>query len=294
MVGELPGASYADWSTTCDTLHAHSQLLGKLALALAPREPQVQQTALRLTARGWETLPLPAPDGSGALVAALDLRSHEALVEHSDGRARRVALTPNRPVASVTKEVLAAAEELGGAVEVSLAPQEVPWTAPLDEDQQHARYDAARVADYFSAATQAALALAAFRAPYAGLSTPVNAWWGAFDLAVNLFSTATADSPGAQEFAVGWWPGDARYERAAFYAYAKPAPEGFESGADAPAAARWNAELGEYILDWDDVRASASPRAVALDFACSLFAHAGSLGAWDPTLVQSAGPPADA
>src|SRR5271155_732116 len=171
---------YERWSATCDTLHAHAQVLGKLAIALAPPEPELQHAALRLTARGWETLPLPAPDGSGALVAALDLRSHEALVEHSDGRARRVALTPDRPVASVTKEVLAAAEELGGAVEVSLAPQEVPWTAPLDEDQQHARYDAARVADYFSAATQAALALAAFRAPYAGLSTPVNAWWGAF------------------------------------------------------------------------------------------------------------------
>ena len=31
----------------------------------------------------------------------------------------------------------------------------------------------------------------------------------------------------SQEVAVGWWPGDARYGRAAFYAYAHPAPEGF-------------------------------------------------------------------
>jgi hypothetical protein len=30
----------------------HTQVLGKLAAALAPPEPQLQQTALRLTVRG--------------------------------------------------------------------------------------------------------------------------------------------------------------------------------------------------------------------------------------------------
>ena len=43
------------WSATCDTLHAHTQVLGKLAAELAPPEPQLQHAALRLTARGWET-----------------------------------------------------------------------------------------------------------------------------------------------------------------------------------------------------------------------------------------------
>jgi hypothetical protein len=73
-------------------------VLGKLAAKLAPPEPQLQHAALRLTARGWETAPLPAPDGSGALVVALDLHRHEAVVEHSAGRARRVPLTPDRAV----------------------------------------------------------------------------------------------------------------------------------------------------------------------------------------------------
>ena len=80
-----PSRPTRSWQETCDTLHAHTQVLGKLAVALAPPEPQLQHAALRLTARGWETPPLPAPDGSGALVAALDLHAHEAVVEHSDG-----------------------------------------------------------------------------------------------------------------------------------------------------------------------------------------------------------------
>ena len=98
MPSEWPPLAYEPWSATCDTLHAHTQLLGKLAVRLAPPEPQLQHAALRLTARGWETLPLPAPDGSGAIVAALELHAHEAVVEHSSGHETRIALTPNRPV----------------------------------------------------------------------------------------------------------------------------------------------------------------------------------------------------
>src|SRR5881394_3208203 len=124
---EWPAVDYERWSATCDTLHAHTQVLGKLAVALAPPQPQLQHAALRLSARGWETLPLPAPDDSGALVVALDLRSHEAVVEHSDGRVRRVALAPDRPVGQVTREVLAAVRGLVGPVEINTTPQETPW-----------------------------------------------------------------------------------------------------------------------------------------------------------------------
>src|SRR5271154_2004453 len=106
--------SYDQWQATCDTLHAHTQVLGKLAAGLAPPEPQLQHAALRLTARGWETAPLPAPDGSGSLVVALDLHTHEAVAEHSDGRAVRVSLTPDRSVGAVTRDVLAAVSSLGG------------------------------------------------------------------------------------------------------------------------------------------------------------------------------------
>src|SRR5579859_6835093 len=140
-----PAVSYQQWNETCDTLHAHSQVLGKLAVKLAPPEPQLQHAALRLTARGWETAPLPAPDGSGSLVVVLDLRIHEAMVEHSDGRVERVALTPHRPVGEVTREVLAAVRRLGGPVEIDPAPQEVPWSVPLDEDTEHAQYDPGQV-----------------------------------------------------------------------------------------------------------------------------------------------------
>src|SRR5947199_6530471 len=105
MPGKWPELHYEQWRETCDTLHAHTQVLGKLAVALAPAEPQLQHAALRLTARGWETLALPAPDGSGSFVTALDLHSHEALVEHTSGPTRRIALRPDRPVGDVTLQL---------------------------------------------------------------------------------------------------------------------------------------------------------------------------------------------
>jgi hypothetical protein len=297
MPEEWPSASYEGWSATCDTLHAHTQVLGKLAVALAPPEPELQHAALRLTARGWETAPLPAPDGSGALVVALDLRTHESVVEHSDGRVERLALTPDRPVGEVTREVLQTVRRLAGPVEINPAPQEVSWSVPLDEDDEHRRYDPDQAASYFAAATRAALVLAAFRAPYRGRSTPVNAWWGSFDLAVNLFSGLRADPPSddfimrnamdAQEVAVGWWPGDARYGRAAFYAYVHPGADSFAAMKLDPAAARWDETLGEHILDWDDVRTSADPHATGLEFARSAFRRACAACAWDPALPAS-------
>jgi hypothetical protein len=293
-----PALPYPEWSETCETLHAHTQVLGKLAARLAPPEPQLQHAALRLTARGWETLALPAPDGSGSIVVVLDLRTHEAAVEHSNGATRRTPLGPDRPVGAVTRELLAAIGELAGPVTIDPTPQEVSWTVPLDEDEQHKRYDPDRAASYFAAATQVALVLAEFRAPFRGRSTPVNAWWGSFDLAVSLFSGLPASPPSedfimrnamdAQEVAVGWWPGDARYERAAFYAYAHPAQEDFATATLSPAAARWETKLGEYVLDWDDVRSSPDPRALALEFARSAFSHACAVCDWDPALAQSA------
>lgn len=297
-MSDWPALPYEAWSDTRETLHAHTQVLGKLAVALAPREPQLQHTALRLTARGWETLPLPAPDGSGAFVVALDLRVHEAVVEHSDGRTERVALTPHRPVGVVTSAVLAAVRSLGGAVEIDPTPQETPWKTPLDTDDEHATYEQEQVVTYFAAATRAALVLAALRAPYRGRSTPVNAWWGSFDLAVSLFSGRPADPPAqdfitrnamdAQEVAVGWWPGDQRHPQAAFYAYAHPAPPGFESATLAPPAAHWDAVLGEYVLDWEDVRTAPDPHAAALEFARSAVGHACAVCGWDPALARSA------
>ncbi|MGN6378355.1 MAG: DUF5996 family protein [Gaiellales bacterium] len=290
-----PSLDYPEWSATCDTLHAHTQVVGKIATALAPPQPQLQHGALRLTARGWETLPLPAPDGSGAFVVAIDLHAHEVRLEHSDGREGAVSLTPDRPVGEVTRAVLEQVERLAGGVEIHPDPQEVWWTIPLDEDTEHASYDTGAVARYFAAATRAALVLAEFRAPFRGRSSPVNAWWGSFDLAVNMFSGVAVDPPGedfirrnsmdAQVIEIGWWPGDPRNPRSAFYGYAFPAPDGLADTDVSPG--RFDSTLGEFLLDWNDALSTPDPHATALEFARSVTRHACEVCDWDPAVAST-------
>ena len=169
---------------------------------------------------------------------------------------------------------------------------------PLDQDTEHAAYDSGAVATYFEAATEAALALAKFRAPFRGRLTPVNAWWGTFDLAVNFFSGRPADPPSddfimrnggdAQQVSIGWWPGNPKHPGAAFFSFGYPTPDGF-GGADlSPAAGGWNSDLGEYILEWDEIRSSPDPHALALDFARTTFRHACTVCDWDPRLAATA------
>jgi Family of unknown function (DUF5996) len=140
--------------------------------------------------------------------------------------------------------------------------------------------------------------LADVRAPFRGRSTPVNAWWGTFDLAVNFFSGRPADPPSddfimrnggdAEQIAIGWWPGDPNHEQAAFFAFAYPTPDGFGDADLSPAAGRWDATLGEYVLDWDEVRESPDPHAAAVEFGRSAFRHASAVCDWDPALAATA------
>jgi hypothetical protein len=295
---DWPALPYEEWRATCDTLHAHTQVLGKLSVALAAPEWQLAHAGLRLTARGWETQLLRSPDGSGGFVAALDLHAHQAVIEHLDGRARRVALTPDRPVGVVTRELLAAVADLAGPVAINPTPQEVSWKVRLDEDTEHTTYDTAAVRRYLAAAGRAALVLAAARAPFRGRSTPVIAWWGTFDLAVSFYNGRpmvprsedfiTRNSDNDEHIALGWWPGDARHPRPAFYAYASPAPADFAAGSLSPSAAYWDETLGEFVLDWDDVIGAEDPHAFALEFCRTAVAHSCDLCGWDRGLAQSA------
>ena len=96
------------------------------------------------------------------------------------------------------------------------------------------------------------------------------------------------NSDNAEQIVVGWWPGDARYQRAAFYGFALPAPDSFAQRTLAPPSAHWEPMLGEYILDWDDVIASPDPYLAAFEFGRSVIAHACSVCDWDSVLADSA------
>ena len=55
-----------------------------------------------------------------------------------------------------------------------------------------------------------------------------------------------------------------------------------------PATAHWDGDLGEYILDWDDVRNDPDPAASGLASARWAFRHACTVCNWDLALLASA------
>ena len=55
-----------------------------------------------------------------------------------------------------------------------------------------------------------------------------------------------------------------------------------------PEAAHWDTDLGEFILEWEDIRSDQDPHALALEFAHSAFGHACHVCEWDPVLAGSA------
>jgi hypothetical protein len=88
---------------------------------------------------------------------------------------------------------------------------------------------------------------------------------------------------------VGFWPGGGDIKEAAFYSYAAPTPTGFGARAVRPAKAFYNGQMGEFLLMYDDVRMSESPRNDLLEFCQSTYEAAADLGNWDrPKLERPA------
>ena len=91
-----------------------------------------------------------------------------------------------------------------------------------------------------------------FRAEFIGKCSPVHFFWGSFDLAVTRFSgrraperpdadTITREAYSHEVSSVGFWPGDSRFAKPAFYSYAAPEPAGFrDQQASAADAAYYN------------------------------------------------------
>ena len=84
----------------------------------------------------------------------------------------------------------------------------------------------------------------------------------------------------------GFWPGNAAFPEAAFYAYCVPEPAGLAGVPVRPAAASYNKGLGEFILTYDAVRLSASPPAALHAFVDSTYEQAATLAHWDRAALE--------
>jgi hypothetical protein len=288
-LGAWPELNWQQWQATADTLHMCTQIVGKTRLALTPVQNHWWNTPFYLTARGLTTSAMPV-DGGMLLDIEFDLLSHEVVCRVSGGASGRIALR-SVPVAQFFNEFLQTLSELGVAVRIDRIPVEVAAPLRFDLDTTHCTYDPDAATRFWHALRIADTLLKRFSTNFYGKISPVHFFWGSFDLAVTRFNGRRAPArPGAdaiqseayshEVISAGFWPGNGGYGRAAFYAYAAPVPAGLEQ-AVLRGRGRFDRNLGEFILDYDDARAAADPVDTVLEFLQETYSAAADAAQWD-------------
>jgi hypothetical protein len=296
-----PALPFIGWQDTCATLHMWTQVVGKIRLALEPMVNHWWQVPLYVTATGLTTSLMPY--GSRSVQIDFDFCRHALVITTSDPQRVEFALVP-MPVAEFYEKVMVGLRDLGIEVHIWTMPVEVADAVPFEQDYLHKSYDADAAHRFWRALVQIDRVMKQFRAGFTGKVSPVHFFWGSFDMAVTRFSGRTAPPhPGGmpnlgnwvareayshEVSSCGFWPGNGGFGKAAFYSYAYPAPPGFTDAPLRPDAAYFDNNLQEFVLDYDDVRASADPDAALMAFFESTYDAAADAGRWDRAALERA------
>jgi hypothetical protein len=289
-----PALAYADWRPTLDTLHMWTQVVGKVKLALSPFLNDWWNVTFAVTARGLTTSTIPF--NTRVFQVDFDFIDHRLTINVSDGNSRSMPLVA-RSVADFYSEFMAHLESLGIGVTITTNPVEVENTIPFPEDREHADYDPAYVNRWWRVLVGVSRILERYRTPFIGKSSPVQFWWGSFDLATTRFSGRPAPtrnyparwmSIGADEeqALAGFWPGNERLQEPAFVAYTHPEPAGCRVAVIQPGAAYFHPELSEFILPYTNVRQADDPEQLILEFYRRAYEIGASLAGWDRSALE--------
>jgi hypothetical protein len=277
------------WQPTYHNLHMWTQIAGKVRLALTETSNHWWNVPFYVNARGLTSSPVPY--GAFAFEMLFDFCEHKFIIDRSDGGRAEMELGP-RTVAEFYEEFFVLLRGLGIECRINPRPVEVVDPIPFTEDRLYRAYDR-DAADRLRRILVSCDALFhRFRSRFVGKNSPVQFFWGSFDLAVTRFSGRRApERPGAdaitreayshEVISAGWWPGGAGIDAPAFYCYVAPEPAGFRSRKVQPATAFYDEKLGEFLLMYDDVRSADSPAQLVLEFLQSTYESAAALAGWN-------------
>jgi hypothetical protein len=294
-----PLIDWADWRETAQHLHLMTQIVGKVRLALTPWLNHGWHVPLYVTARGLGTSPITL-DGT-MLEIDFDFLHDQLVLTTSDGLHETVELTSGT-VAAFHTSVIAALAGLGVNVAIDPKPSELADAVPFADDHATRPYDGDAVRRFWRSLILVDGVFKDFRTGFLGKASPTHFFWGSFDLASTRFSgrvaprhpggvpglpdAVTCEAYSHEEASIGFWPGSDVFPQAAFYAYAYPSPDGYAQASVEPDSAGYNAELGEFILSYDDVRTAVDPRQALTDFCQSTYDAAADLAKWDRATLE--------
>ena len=295
MSDEWPSLPFESWKATYETLHRYCQIVGKIQLARTARLNHWWNVGFLLDARGLRTQPMRC--AAGLFDISFDFVDHRWAAQTSAGRRASVPLEP-RPVAEFQADVFRALDSLGIEVRIDDRPVEMPGeTLRFHDDLEHASYDWAAAGTWFQIMLLSQEVFEDFRARFVGKASPVLFYWGSFDLAVTRYSGRPAPAHAApdvitreafshEDSSAGLWPGTDALGGPLYYAYTAPPPEGYGSVPVRPAEARFDRDLGEFVLPYDVVRSSGNPRETLLDFLQSTYEAGAIRAGWDRARLE--------
>ena len=293
---EWPELTWAEWQKTADTLHMWTQIVGKTRLALSPLQAHWWNVPLYVSARGLTTSAMPY--GAEFLEIEFDFVSHTLAYRLSTGATLSTRLRA-QSVAEFYAEYQRSLAALGVTVKIHPVPVEVKDPIPFAEDFVHAEYDPDAAHRFWRVLMHTDQIFLRFASGFVGKISPVHFFWGSFDLTVTRFSgrpapmrenadAITREAYSHEVISAGFWPGNGGFGKAAFYCYAAPAPSGLEAATIRPQAASYDAELGEFIYAYDDLRQAPSPDEALLQFLESTYSAAADLARWDRSALERA------
>lgn len=295
---ELP---VENWQPTRDTLILWLQVVGKIRIARSPLLNHWWNVPLHVTSRGLTTSLIPAEAGRSFSID-LDLLTHHLDITTTRGQSRRMELAPTS-VKQFHAELMGLLDDLDLTTEIWPVPVELPDAIPFPDDETHDSYDPEAVTAFWRTLVEVQRVCSVFRSRFVGKSSPVHLFWGALDLATTRFSgRAAPPHPGGlpncgphvmheayshEVSSAGYWPGSEG--EGIFYSYAYPEPPGFRDRSAGPASARFDDELGEFVLPYTAVRTARDPDALLLEFLQSTYEAAAVTARWDRAALERQG-----
>ena len=288
-----PALPLQEWQDTYRTLHLWTQIVGKVRLSLTPPLNHWWHATLYVNSRGLTTGAIPYADR--VFEIQFDFHKHELMITTSNGQNASRPLQPET-VASFHAGVLAALQSLGITVKINPKPQELPNPVLFDQDSSHHSYDREYAGRFWRILVSSAQVMERFRGKFVGKCSPVHFFWGSFDLACTRFSGRPApprrgviSGPAYSHecCSAGFWPGGNGVDGPAYYSYTVPQPAGLEREKIRPPTAKWNPQLSEFILMYDDVRRADQPEQALYEFLESTYEAGARLGKWDRAALEA-------
>jgi hypothetical protein len=281
-----PALPLNEWEETYRTLHRWTQIVGKIRMALFPPLNHWWHVSLYVNSRGLTTGPVPYE--GGVFEIQFDFQKHAVEISTSGGGTAARPLQAES-VAAFYRGIRECLTSLNIAVNINLKPQEVASPVPFDLDVTNCSYDAEYANRFWRILVSTANVMEQFRGRFVGKCSPVQFFWGSFDLACTRFSGRLAPprrgvisgpAYSHEVISAGFWPGGGAVDGPAFYSYTIPKPPGLEQGPG------WNAQLGEFILLYDDVRRAEAPEEVLMSFLERTYEAGATLGKWDREALE--------